>query len=142
MSLTKWTRHCVLATGGNDNDDPNSTNFLFTIKDTKLYVPVVPLSAQDNQKLSKIFIKRFERSVSWNEYKTKNENKSTKIKYRYFLKSNFVGVNRLLASGYANQDNNSKRFKSQRYYSPKVIIKTYNAIISESTFMTKQLILI
>ena len=32
----------------------------------------------------------------WNEYKTKNENKNTENKYRYFLESSFVGVNRLL----------------------------------------------
>ena len=40
----------------------------FTIKDTKLRVPVVNLSARDNRKLSKLLGKRFKRSVSWNEY--------------------------------------------------------------------------
>ena len=38
----------------------------FTIKDTKLYVPVVTLSTKDNQKLSKLLSTRFERSVHWN----------------------------------------------------------------------------
>ena len=32
----KWTKHWVLAIGGNDNDDANSNNIIFTIKDTKL----------------------------------------------------------------------------------------------------------
>ena len=32
----EWTKHCVLAIGGNDNDDANSNNIIFTIKDTKL----------------------------------------------------------------------------------------------------------
>ena len=41
------------------------------LKDTKLYVPVVTLSAKDNQNPSKRLSKRFERSVYWNEYKTK-----------------------------------------------------------------------
>ena len=36
--------------------------------------------------------------------------------YKYFLKSNFVGVNRLFVIVYSNQDANSKRFKTQRYY--------------------------
>ena len=54
------------------NNDDN--NVIFTIKDTKLYVPVVALSARDNRKLSKILSKEFERSVYWNEYKTKSEN--------------------------------------------------------------------
>ena len=54
------------------NNDDN--NVIFTIKDTKLYVPVAALSARDNRKLSKILSKEFERSVYWNEYKTKSEN--------------------------------------------------------------------
>ena len=54
------------------NNDDN--NVIFTIKDTKLYVPVVALSARDNRKISKILSKEFERSVYWNEYKTKSEN--------------------------------------------------------------------
>ena len=45
----------------NGNDDDN--NIIFAIKDRKLYVPVVNLSARDNQKLSKILSKGFERSV-------------------------------------------------------------------------------
>ena len=55
----KWTKHCVLARGGNDND-VNSDNFIFTIKATKLYVPAVTLSAKDNQKPSKLLSKGFE----------------------------------------------------------------------------------
>ena len=54
------------------NNDDN--NVIFTIKDTKLYVPVVALSARDNRKLSKILSKGFERSIYWNECKTKSEN--------------------------------------------------------------------
>ena len=49
-------------------------NVIFTIKDTKLFVPVVALSARDNRKLSKILSKGFERSIYWNECKTKSEN--------------------------------------------------------------------
>ena len=35
------------------------------------------LSARDNQKLSNLLSKGSERSVYWNEYKTKNENRNT-----------------------------------------------------------------
>ena len=44
-----------------------------TIKDTKLYFLVVTLSARDNQKLTKLLSKGLERSIYWNEYKTKSE---------------------------------------------------------------------
>ena len=59
----KWTKNCVLAAAGNDNINDSANNFIFTIKDTKLYVSVVNLSAKDNQKLSKFLSKKFERSV-------------------------------------------------------------------------------
>ena len=36
---------------------------IFTVKGTKSYVPLVTLSAKDNQKLSKLLSKGFERSV-------------------------------------------------------------------------------
>ena len=51
----KWTKYCVLAANGANNADPNSNNIICTIKDAKLYVPVVTLSAKDKQKLSKDF---------------------------------------------------------------------------------------
>ena len=59
-------KHYVLSPNGNDtaNANANATNIIFTIKDTKLYVLLVTLSAKDNQKLSKVLSKRFERSVS------------------------------------------------------------------------------
>ena len=68
----------------NGNNDDN--NIIFTIKDTNLYVPVVNLSARDNQKLSKLLSKGFERSVDWNKCKIKSDNKNTTNEFRYFLK--------------------------------------------------------
>ena len=61
----RWTKHCVLSVAGADNANGNNNdnNVIFIIKGTKLYVPVVTLSARDNQKLSKLLSKRFERSV-------------------------------------------------------------------------------
>ena len=128
----RWSKHCVLSVSGIDNANCNTdNNIIFTIKDTKLYVRGVTLSARDNQKLSKLLSKGFERSVYWNKYKTKSENKN---EYRYFLKSNFVGVNRLFVLNYTNEANHAKRFNTRRYYLPKGIIKIYNAIINGKNF--------
>ena len=56
-------KDCVLAAAGNNNTDVNPNNIIFTIKDTKLYIPVVTLSAS----------KGFER-LYWNDYKAESEN--------------------------------------------------------------------
>ena len=56
----KWTKYCVLSAAGNENDvndNTNGNNIIFTIKDTKLYVPVVSLLARDNPKISKLLSK-------------------------------------------------------------------------------------
>ena len=120
---TKWRKYCVLSVNGNDNVNDNANaNNIFSIKDTKLYVPVVTLSATDNQRFSKLLRNEFERSIYWNEYKTKSQNKNTTNKYRYFLESNSVGVNRLSVLANSNQDNDSKRLKTRRYYLPQGII--------------------
>ena len=53
----KWSNYCVLSAAGNDNANGNDDNIIFTIKDTKLYVPVVTLSPRDNQKLTNVKLK-------------------------------------------------------------------------------------
>ena len=73
----KWIKYCFLSEAANDNTNGNLNNIIFTMKDTKLYVPVVTFSARDNQKLSKILTKGFQRSFYWDEYKAKSENKNT-----------------------------------------------------------------
>ena len=40
------TKHCVLASAGVEHIDANSSNIIFTIKDPKLFVLVVTLSAK------------------------------------------------------------------------------------------------
>ena len=66
----KWTKYCALSAAGADNvNNRDSDNNIFTIKDTKLYIPVVTSSARADQKLTKLLSKRFERSVYCIEYK-------------------------------------------------------------------------
>ena len=94
----KWTKYSVFSVAGNENDinyKGNGKNNIFTIKGTKLYVPVITLSARYNKKLSKLLSKGSKRSVYWNEHKTKSEHKNTTSEYRYYLESNFVGFNKL-----------------------------------------------
>ena len=122
----KWTKYCFLSTAGNDNTNANPDNIIFTVKDTKLYFPV-------KLYVSKLLSKGFGRSVCWNEFKTKSENKSMTNEL-IFLKSNFVGVNILFVLVYASQDANAKRFETRRCCLPKKVIKNYNIIINGKNF--------
>ena len=88
LNLT-WKKECVLSTGDGEA--------VFIINDTKLYVPVVTLSKEGNKDFIEQQNKGFQRSICWNEYKTKkiNENADANV-FKYInLDPSFQGVNRL-----------------------------------------------
>ena len=107
------------------------------MKEAKLYVPIAKFyvyQQKDNQKLQTVLSKEFERSVYWNEYKTKSENKNTTNDQRYFLESNFVGDDRLFVLVYTSQDVNAERFNARKYYLPNSIMRIFNIIINLKNF--------
>ena len=57
---------------------------IFTITDTKLYVPVVTLSTEDNVKLLKHLESGFKRTFNWNKYQSKIT-EQTRNRYLDFL---------------------------------------------------------
>ena len=84
-----WKKECVLST-----DDGNA---VFISNDTKMCVPVVTLSKEDNKDFTEQQNKGFQKSIYWNEYKTKeiNENADANV-FKYInLDPSFQGVNRL-----------------------------------------------
>ena len=85
LNLT-WKKECVLST-----DDGNAVSI---INDTKMYVPVVTLSKEDNKDFIEQQNKGFQRSIYWNEYKTKeiNEDADANV-FKYInLDPSFQGV--------------------------------------------------
>ena len=69
LNLT-WKKECGLSTHVDDAANPEN-NEVFIINDTKLYLPVVTLSKEDNKDFIEQQYKGFQRSIYWNEYKTK-----------------------------------------------------------------------
>ena len=59
--ILTWSKNCFLVAGTIANQEPT-----FTITDTKLYVPVVTLSTQNNVKLLKQLDSDFKRTINWN----------------------------------------------------------------------------
>ena len=93
LNLT-WKKERVLST-----DDGNA---VFIINDTKMYVPVVTLSKEDNKDFIEQQSKAFQRSIYWNEYKAKeiSENADANV-FKYInLYPSFQGVNRLFVMAY------------------------------------------
>ena len=64
--LLTWSTSCVIV-----STDVAYHNATFAITDTKLYVPVVTLSQQDNEKLLEQLQSGFKRVINWNKYLSK-----------------------------------------------------------------------
>ena len=60
--------------------------------------------------------------------------KNTANKYRYFLESNFVGVDRLFILVYANWNLNVERYKARRCYLPKALLRIITSSSMEKNF--------
>ena len=74
----KWSKNCVIV--ATDVADQEKT--LFSTTDTKLYVPVVTLSTQDNAKQLKQLIFGFKRTFNWNKYQLKKSTERKKTIFR------------------------------------------------------------
>ena len=127
LNLT-WKKECVLST---DNG-----NAVFIINDTKMYVPVVTFSKEDNKDFIEQQNKGFQRSIYWNEYKTKeiNENADANV-FKYInLDPSFQGVNRLFVMTYNRANGQPTRNGQRKYYLPRIDLEKYNVIIDGRNF--------
>ena len=123
-----WKKECVLS---NQNGAA-----VFIINDTKLYVPVVTLSKEDNKDFIEQQNKGFQRSIYWNEYKTKETNEDADANvFKYInLDPSFQDVNRLFVMAYNRANNQPTRNRQQKYYLPRIDLEKYNVIIDGRYF--------
>ena len=128
-----WTKYSVLC-----SQDHNS---IFQITKGELYIPVVTLNTENNNKLSELLSKGFERTVVWNEYKSKIERVTIPLYDNMFRRTTldtfFQGVSKLFAAAYETDDierNANTEESRRRYYLPRAEIKDYNVLIDGRSF--------
>ena len=103
----------------------------FKITDTKLSVPVVTLSTQDNSKLLQQLKSGFKRVISWNKYLSKPELLAQNPNLNHLVEPSFQGVNRLFALAF---ENDTQRTSHSGYYLLNVEIKNYTVMINGENF--------
>ena len=64
--ILTWSKNCFLVTGTAANQAST-----FAMTDIKLYVPLIALSTQDNEKLFEQLKSGFKRTINWNKYQSK-----------------------------------------------------------------------
>ena len=103
--ILTWSSNCVI------------TNYsgagIFEITDTKLYVPVVTLSTQDNSKLRQQLKSGFKRVISWNKYLSKPKLLRQNPNLHSLVEPSFQGLNRLFVLAF---ENDTQRTSHSGYY--------------------------
>ena len=124
--ILTWSSTCVFIA----TNIPNQ-NATFEITDTKLYVPVVTLSTQENTKFLQQLKSGFKRVINWNKYLSKPELLAENPNLNHLVEPSFQGVNRLFVLAFENDDH---RTSDDRYYLPTVELKDYNIMINDENF--------
>ena len=127
--ILTWSSTCVIT---------NSTDIgTFEIDDTKLYVPVVTISTQNNAKLLQQLKSGSKRTINWNKYQS-NPKRYLNIENQYLnhlVDTSFPGVNRLFVLSFETE--NDRTSHSECYF-PKIEINDYNVKIDGKTFLINQ----
>ena len=147
LELT-WHKDCMISSANAAAGQVVS----FMITNTKLYVPVVTLSTEDNNNLTKQLNDGFKRTIYWNQYVSKpfpeTPHKKTGIT-RFALDAAFQGVNRLFILAFEDTRadeaadapaprnfvaNRVIRNSYRKYFVPRVDITSYNVLIDGRNF--------
>ena len=129
--ILSWYKECVLVGRAFRAAFNSPTDAKFEITDCKLYVPVVTLSAENDNKLLEQLKSGFRRSIKRNKYMSQMSNQNKNNNLNYLIDTTFSNVNRLFVSSFENEDDRTSCYK---YYLPSVEIKDYNVLIDENAF--------
>ena len=104
-----------------------------------MYVPVVTLSAESDNKLLDQLKTGFKRTVTWNKYISEMSNQTRNNNLNYCIDPTFTNVNRLFVLAFKSDENDcdeneSVRTSYKKYYVPKVELKDFNVLIDGRQF--------
>ena len=134
--ILTWSRECVITSMErrvitNTRRDTSSTNATFQITDTKLYVPVVTLSTENNKRLLEQLRTGLKRTIKWIKYRSEMTNQTKNNNLNCLIDSLFTKVNRLFVLRFENENG---RPSFSKYYVPNVQIKNFNVLIHGKRF--------
>ena len=142
MSLTlTWSENCVITSRATREADPdadptvaginNPRNAVFKITDCKLYVPVITMSSENDNKLLEQLKAGFKRTITWNKYRSEMSNQTKNNNLIYLIDPTFTNVNRLFVLPYKNEEDITSFSK---YYIPEVELKDFVVLIDGEPF--------
>ena len=106
----------------------------FKITDTKLYVPVVILSKENDTKLLEQLKSEFKKTIKWNKYRSQLTIQQQNNNLNYLIDPTFTNVNRLFVLSFTRNNAGDNRDSFSDYYEPNVEIKYFNVLIDGESF--------
>ena len=134
VTIDKSRREANYAADPNVYEINNPGNAIFKITDTKLYVPVVTLSKEDDIKLLEQLKSGFKRTIKWNKYRSQMTIQPKNNNLNYLIDPTFMNVNRLFVLSFLRNNNTDSRYYFSNYYVPKAIINDFNVLIDGKSF--------
>ena len=105
----------------------------FKMRDTKLYVPVITLSKENNTKFLEQLKSGFKRIIKWNKYRSQMTIQRQNNNLNYLIDLTFTDVNRLVGLSFT-RDNAGDNRDSFSHYVPNFEIKDFNVLIDGKSF--------
>ena len=96
-----------------------------------MYVPVVTLSAENDNKLLEQLKSGFRITIKWNKYISQMSNQTKNKNLNYLIDPTFSNVNGLFVLSFETEDDRTSYYK---YYMPSVEIKDYNVLTDGNAF--------
>ena len=123
--ILTWSKNCALAymtvRAARNNNDPTAivalTGLEFQITASKLYVPVLTLSTENDKKLLEQLKLGFKRTIKWNRYRSQITIQSQN---NYLIDPMFTKVNRLFVLSFKTIAEGDRRDSFSHYYVPNI----------------------
>ena len=131
--ILTWSKNCVLADMTAPNNPPTGLEFQITC--TKLYIPVVTLSKENDKKLLEQLKSGFKRTVKWNKYRLQMTIQPQNNNENYLIDPTFTKVNRLFVLLFERTATGDHRDSFSHYYILNVSIKYINVLIDGKGFL-------
>ena len=121
-----WSKNCVIVA-----TDVANQGATCSTTDTKLFVPVVTLSPQDNTKLLERLKSDFKGTINWNKSQSKISTERQNLDLDCLIDPSYQGINRLFVLSFEDE---AQQTSYKRYYLPTVEIKDYIIIHGQNLF--------
>ena len=143
--ILTWSKNCAMAHMTRRNAQGNNPATIppTEITNTKLYIPVVTLSKENDIKLLEKLKSGFKRTIKWNKYRSQMTTQPQNNNLNYLIDPTFANVNRLFVLPFqiiAGENDTTKYYRDSfsHYYVPKGEIKDFTVLIDRKKYLTCQ----